>query len=69
MQPTGSASTASQLYAPYGSVRYSNGTMPTDYGFTSLDYLLSMSFIISRLKAARSMGQRDVTRLPSTTTS
>jgi RHS repeat-associated protein len=26
--------TASQLYAPYGSTRYSNGTMPTDYGFT-----------------------------------
>ena len=25
---------ASQLYAPYGGVRYSNGTMPTDYGFT-----------------------------------
>jgi RHS repeat-associated protein len=25
---------ASQLYAPYGSVRYSSGTMPTDYGFT-----------------------------------
>jgi len=26
--------TASQLYAPYGGIRYSNGTMPTDYGFT-----------------------------------
>jgi RHS repeat-associated protein len=25
---------ASELYAPYGAVRYSNGTMPTDYGFT-----------------------------------
>jgi len=25
---------ASQLYAPYGSTRYSNGAMPTDYGFT-----------------------------------
>jgi RHS repeat-associated protein len=25
---------ASQLYAPYGSLRYSQGTMPTDYGFT-----------------------------------
>jgi RHS repeat-associated protein len=25
---------ASQLYAPYGSLRYSSGTMPTDYGFT-----------------------------------
>ncbi len=24
----------SQLYAPYGSVRYSNGTLPLDYGFT-----------------------------------
>ncbi len=24
-----------QLYAPYGSVRYSSGTMPTSYGFTS----------------------------------
>ena len=26
--------TASQLYAPYGGVRYSNGSMPTDYGYT-----------------------------------
>jgi RHS repeat-associated protein len=26
--------TASQLYAPYGGVRYSSGTMPTSYGFT-----------------------------------
>jgi RHS repeat-associated protein len=26
--------TASQLYAPYGGIRYSNGAMPTDYGFT-----------------------------------
>src|SRR6185437_15023083 len=26
--------TASQLYAPYGTTRYSNGVMPTDYGFT-----------------------------------
>jgi RHS repeat-associated protein len=26
--------TASQLYAPYGGLRYSNGVMPTDYGFT-----------------------------------
>jgi RHS repeat-associated protein len=25
---------ASSLYAPYGGTRYSNGTMPTDYGFT-----------------------------------
>lgn len=25
---------ASVLYAPYGTVRYSSGTMPTDYGFT-----------------------------------
>lgn len=25
---------ASILYAPYGSPRYANGTMPTDYGFT-----------------------------------
>jgi len=25
---------ASQLYAPYGGVRYSSGTMPTSYGFT-----------------------------------
>jgi len=28
------AATASMLYAPYGSARYSSGTMPTDYGFT-----------------------------------
>jgi RHS repeat-associated protein len=27
-------STASVLYDPYGNVRYSSGTMPTDYGFT-----------------------------------
>ena len=33
LNSTGSA-TASALYAPYGSARYSNGTMPTDYGFT-----------------------------------
>jgi RHS repeat-associated protein len=26
--------TASQLYAPYGAVRYANGAMPTDFGFT-----------------------------------
>ena len=26
--------TAATLYAPYGGVRYSNGAMPTDYGFT-----------------------------------
>jgi RHS repeat-associated protein len=26
--------TASLLYAPYGSARYSSGTMPTDHGFT-----------------------------------
>ncbi|HXM54004.1 MAG TPA: RHS repeat-associated core domain-containing protein [Candidatus Dormibacteraeota bacterium] len=26
--------TASMLYAPYGGVRYSSGTMPTTYGFT-----------------------------------
>jgi len=25
---------ASRLYTPYGGVRYSQGTMPTDYGFT-----------------------------------
>jgi RHS repeat-associated protein len=25
---------ASRLYTPYGSLRYSQGTMPTDYGFT-----------------------------------
>jgi RHS repeat-associated protein len=30
---TGSA-TAAQLFAPYGGVRYSSGTMPTSYGFT-----------------------------------
>ena len=26
--------TASQLYAPYGGIRYSNGALPTDYGYT-----------------------------------
>ena len=26
--------TASQLYAPYGGMRYQSGAMPTDYGFT-----------------------------------
>jgi hypothetical protein len=25
---------ASQLFTPYGGVRYTSGTMPTDYGFT-----------------------------------
>jgi RHS repeat-associated protein len=42
--------TAAQLYAPYGGVRYSSGTLPTDYGFTGqrsdaastgLDYYVS----------------------------
>src|SRR6266545_3587614 len=33
LNSSGSAS-ASTLYAPYGSARYSSGTMPTDYGFT-----------------------------------
>jgi RHS repeat-associated protein len=33
LSSSGSA-TASQLYAPYGGVRYSSGTMPTPYGFT-----------------------------------
>ena len=33
LSASGSAQ-ASQLYAPYGSLRYSQGTMPTDYGFT-----------------------------------
>lgn len=28
------SSTSAVLYAPYGTARYSNGTMPTDYGFT-----------------------------------
>lgn len=28
------AVTAAQLYAPYGGVRYSSGTMPTAKGFT-----------------------------------
>jgi RHS repeat-associated protein len=31
---TSGSATASLLYAPYGGTRYSNGTMPTDYGFT-----------------------------------
>jgi RHS repeat-associated protein len=33
LNSSGSA-TAAQLFAPYGSVRYSSGTMPTPYGFT-----------------------------------
>jgi RHS repeat-associated protein len=42
--------TAAQLYAPYGGVRYASGTIPTDYGFTGqksdaastgLDYYVS----------------------------
>ena len=33
LNASGSA-TASQLFAPYGGIRYSSGTMPTDYGFT-----------------------------------
>jgi RHS repeat-associated protein len=44
--------TASQLFAPYGSVRYSSGTMPTTFGFTGqrqdaatgLDYLHARYF-------------------------
>jgi hypothetical protein len=28
------ATQAAQLFAPYGSVRYSSGTLPTDDGFT-----------------------------------
>jgi RHS repeat-associated protein len=31
---TNGAVTASRLFAPYGSVRYSSGSMPTDYSFT-----------------------------------
>ena len=31
---SGGTLTAVQLYAPYGAVRYSSGTMPTSYGFT-----------------------------------
>lgn len=30
----GGSATASQLYASYGGLRYSSGTMPTSYGFT-----------------------------------
>jgi RHS repeat-associated protein len=30
----GGSATAAQLFAPYGGVRYSSGTMPTTYGFT-----------------------------------
>ena len=33
MSTTGTV-TAAKLYAPYGTVRYSTGTMPTTYGFT-----------------------------------
>ncbi len=31
---TSGAVTATQLYAPYGNVRYQSGTLPTDQGFT-----------------------------------
>ncbi|HEY4027422.1 MAG TPA: RHS repeat-associated core domain-containing protein [Candidatus Dormibacteraeota bacterium] len=31
---TGGTVTAAQLFTPFGVVRYSSGTMPTDYGFT-----------------------------------
>jgi RHS repeat-associated protein len=31
---SGGTATAGRLYAPYGGVRYSSGTMPTSYGFT-----------------------------------
>jgi RHS repeat-associated protein len=30
----GGSAVASQLFAPYGGLRYANGTMPTTYGFT-----------------------------------
>ncbi|HEU5347381.1 MAG TPA: hypothetical protein VFU63_02095 [Ktedonobacterales bacterium] len=33
LNQTGSAS-GTQLYSPYGGVRYSSGTMPTSKGFT-----------------------------------
>lgn len=33
-QGASGTSQASRLYAPYGSVRYSGGTLPTDYGYT-----------------------------------
>jgi hypothetical protein len=32
---SGGTTTAAQLFAPYGTSRYSFGTMPTDYGYTS----------------------------------
>ena len=31
---TSGAVTATQLYSPYGGVRFQSGTLPTDYGFT-----------------------------------
>jgi RHS repeat-associated protein len=46
------ATQAAQLFAPYGSVRYSSGTLPTDDGFTGqhsdavtgLDYYVARSY-------------------------
>jgi RHS repeat-associated protein len=38
------------LYAPYGAVRYSSGTMPTDYGFTGqrADAAMGLGFYHAR---------------------
>jgi hypothetical protein len=33
---TSGTATASVLYGPYGTARYTNGAMPTDYVFTGL---------------------------------
>ncbi len=42
--------TAAQLSAPYGTVRYSSGTMPTDYGFTGQhsDSVTGLDYYVSR---------------------
>ena len=42
--------TASQLYDPYGATRYSNGTMPTDIGFTGqkADAVTGLDYYVSR---------------------
>jgi RHS repeat-associated protein len=43
-------STASQLFTPYGGVRYSSGVVPTDYGFTGqrVDATTGLSFYEAR---------------------
>ncbi|MBA3824986.1 MAG: transposase [Ktedonobacterales bacterium] len=56
--------TASQLYSPYGGLRYQAGTMPTSFGFTGLRsdpsgfVLLPRRWVVERTFAWRSTNRR-----------